>query len=687
MKANEINLNKFLSQSDTRFVIPIYQRNYDWGDSQCKQLLDDILELSNKEELNAHFIGSIVYIRDDVYSVSDINELTIIDGQQRLTTVTLIYLVLHRLAQELGKTSLTNQIYETYLINKFAEGDEKLKLRPTENNDRALKYILQNDNLKEYTDFSRIIENFNYFQSRISEENYQFVLKGLKKLMFVEISLERGKDDPQRIFESLNSTGLELSQADLIRNYILMDLNRELQNKIYTVYWEHIERLAKDESKNASKVSDYIRDYLTLENKKIPNKNKVYQEFKFKYPTSTVAVLEQNLTVLKKFAYHYNKLLNPANEKDRDIRLQLEYINRLEINVAYPFLIKVYDDYSSRAITKQDFISVLELIQSFTWRRFIMGLSSNSLNKIFMRLYEDVNTQNYLYSLQLSLIQKKGSQRFPRDRELIDALERKNMYEIKAKNRMYFLDRLENYQNNEPVKIEDNEDITVEHIFPQNPVQQWKNELGEMEFNTINNNYLNTIANLTLSGNNGKLGNKTFIEKRDMNVDGKEQGYKYSRLWLNRYLSEIDRWGIKEIETRFEMIVDRFLKVWLFPDIEIEEKMDFNEVNIFDAEDPTGKKLKYAIFFDRKLEISEMSKLYLEVMKHFFDSQPQAFFTSDLAEKISLTKDPNRCRQATAINETYFIEANIDNKGKFERIKKALTIFDCEDELIIKYKS
>lgn len=170
---------------------------------------------------------------------------------------------------------------------------------------------------------------------------------------------------------------------------------------------------------------------------------------------------------------------------------------------------------------------------------------------------------------------------------------------------MYFLDRLENYQNNEPVKIEDNEDITVEHIFPQNPVQQWKNELGEMEFNTINNNYLNTIANLTLSGNNGKLGNKTFIEKRDMNVDGKEQGYKYSRLWLNRYLSEIDRWGIKEIETRFEMIVDRFLKVWLFPDIEIEEKMDFNEVNIFDAEDPTGKKLKYAIFnyvFDEKGE-------------------------------------------------------------------------------------
>ncbi|CAN5156795.1 hypothetical protein BH23BAC1_BH23BAC1_26840 [soil metagenome] len=269
MKANEINFNRFLSQNDTQFVIPVYQRNYDWSHSQCKQILDDIFELGTNDGLSAHFIGSIVFVHDNVYSASGIRELTIIDGQQRLTTITLIYLVLYRLAINIGNPALVNRINETYLINKFAEDEEKLKLRPTENNDRALKHLLRSDSQEDYSEYSRLVDNFNYFNSRISIENYEVVLKGLNKLMFVEISLDREKDDPQRIFESLNSTGLELSQADLIRNYILMGLSRKAQNRIYDNYWEHIEKLAKDESTNASKVSDYIRDYLTLENKKI----------------------------------------------------------------------------------------------------------------------------------------------------------------------------------------------------------------------------------------------------------------------------------------------------------------------------------------------------------------------------------------------------------------------------------
>ena len=686
MKANEINLNRFLSQSDTQFIIPVYQRNYDWSHHQCKQLLDDILEIGTNSKKNAHFIGSIVYVHDDVYSASGIRELTTIDGQQRLTTLTLIYLVIYRLAKTLGKEQLFNKINETYLINKFAADEEKLKLKPTENNNRALKYLLRSDKQEEYSDFSRLIDNFNYFKSRILEENYKAVLTGINKLMFVEISLDRDKDDPQRIFESLNSTGLELSQADLIRNYILMGLKRKSQNKIYENYWEHIEQLAKDESTNSSKVSDYIRDYLTLENKKIPNKNKVYHEFKEKYPTSTVEVLEDILTPIKKLVKHYNKLLNPANEPDNDIRQQLQYINRLEINVAYPFLLKVYDDYSTGVISKQTFIEVLELIQAFTWRRFIIGLPTNALNKIFMRLYEDIDSQNYLTSIQLALLKKKGSQRFPRNKEVVNTLREKDMYGIKPKNRVYFLERLENHRNKELVKIDGNSDITIEHIFPQNPEPKWKIELGEEEYNFIKENYLNTIANLTLSGNNGKLGNKKFLSKKEMNVDGEEQGYKYSRLWLNSYLTQIDKWGKNEIEKRFQIIEERFLSIWVFPDIDTELDTDFNEVNIFDAEEPTFKKLEYVIFFDQKLEISTVSKLYLEVMKTFFDLQPQTFFTSDLAEKLSLTKDSNICRQAIPINETYFIESNLDNKGKFERIKMALTVFDFEDELTIKYR-
>ena len=686
MKASEINLNRFLSQNDTQFIIPVYQRNYDWSHQQCKQLLDDILSIGTSTKRNAHFIGSIVYVHDDVYSASGIRELSIIDGQQRLTTLTLIYLVIYRLAKFSGNDHLFNRINETYLINKFAADEEKLKLRPTENNDRALKYLLRSDNQEEYSDFSRLIDNFNYFKSRILEENYKEVLAGIDKLMFVEVSLDRDKDDPQRIFESLNSTGLELSQADLIRNYILMGLKRKSQNKIYENYWEHIEHQAKVESTNSSKVSDYIRDYLTLENKKIPNKSKVYYEFKEKYPTSTVEVLQDILTPMKKLVKHYNKLLNPAQEPDKDIRLQLQYINRLEINVAFPFLLRVYDDYSTGVISKITFLEVLGLIQAFVWRRFIIGLPTNALNKIFMRLHEDINSENYLTSIQLALLTKKGSQRFPRDKEVINALREKDMYGIKPKNRIYFMERLENHENKELVIIDGNNDITIEHIFPQNPEPKWKIELGEEEYKLFKENHLNTIANLTLSGNNGQLGNKYFLTKKEMNVDGKEQGYKYSRLWLNRYLVQIDKWGNNEIEKRFKIIEERFLRIWVLPDVDTEQDTDFNEVNIFDAEEPTFKKLEYVIFFDQKLDLSTVSKLYLEVIKTLFDLQPQTFFTSDLAEKLSLTKDPNTCRQALPINETYFVESNLDNKGKFERIKRVLTVFDFEDELTIKYR-
>lgn len=683
MKANESKVEDFLSSNKTQFVIPVYQRNYDWTTGQCKQLLDDILEVGISSKMNAHFIGSIVYVHDDVYTASRIKELTVIDGQQRLTTLTLVFLVIHRLAKITQNESLENEISETYLINKFATEDEKLKLRPTDNNDKALKYLLRSDETEEYNDFSKLIDNFNYFKERITEDNYQTVLKGLSKLMFVEVSLDREKDDPQRIFESLNSTGLELAQADLIRNYILMGLCRKDQNKIYQHYWEIIEKLAKDETLNVSRVSDFIRDYLTLENKNIPNKGKVYLEFKAKYPTSTLSELEKILANLKSLAKHYNKLLNPKNEADKEIRLQLEYINRLEINVAFPFLMKVYDDYSKSTIDKLTFIKILDLIQAFTWRRFILGLPTNALNKIFMSLYDKVEHINYLYSVQKSLLKRSGGQRFPKNIEFIDALKMKDVYNIKSKNRTYLLERLENFENREPVVIDGNTDITIEHIFPQNPDYKWKLELGIDEYNFIKDNYLNTIGNLTLSGNNGKLSNKYFIDKRDM----PSAGYKDSRLWLNKYLTILDKWGKIEIEGRFKFISERVLKIWDIPNIEINEEAESNEINIFEAEDPKFKKLEYAVFFDQKLEINQVSKLYYEVFKQLFELQPETFFTTELGLKIGLTKNltEGNPRQALAINDTYFIEGNMDNIGKFDKIKLALTIFGFEDELLIKY--
>lgn len=683
MKATETKVEDFLSSNKIQFVIPIYQRNYDWTTTQCKQLLDDILEVGTSNGMNAHFIGSVVYVHDDSYTTSRIKELTIIDGQQRLTTLTLIYLTLYRLAIEMEDKGLEEEINETYLTNKFASEEEKLKLRPTENNDKAIKYLLRSDSTEEFNGFSKVIINFDYFKSRITQENFELVRNGLSKLMFVEISLDRNNDNPQRIFESLNSTGLALSEADLIRNYILIGLKPKSQNKIYSNYWEIIEKLAKHESSNTSKVSDFIRDYLTLVNNKIPNKNKVYLEFKAKFPISDLEQLESNLLPIKSLVKYYNKLLNPKNEPDRAIRTQLEYINRLEINVAFPFLMKVYEDYSENIIDKETFIKVLDFIQSFVWRRFILGLPTNALNKIFMTLYKEIDKENYLISLQKWLLGRPNPQRFPKNKEVTESLRFKDVYTMKSKNRTYLLERLENFENKETVIIEGNPDITIERIFPQTPDPKWKVDLGSNEYNLIKETYLNTIGNLTLSGNNGKLGNKIFIDKRDL----KKAGYKDSRLWLNKYLSIAEKWDKGEIEKRFEVLAARFLKIWKYPIIDLEDSIENNEVNIFDAEDPKHKKLEYAIFFDKKIEITQAVKLYVEVFRQLFDLQPETFFTTDLAEIITLTKNPKEENliYPAKINDTYSIEGNIDNNRKFEKIKHALTIFGLEDELAIKY--
>ncbi|NBG87685.1 DUF262 domain-containing protein [Isachenkonia alkalipeptolytica] len=683
MQANETRVEDFLSANKTKYVIPVYQRNYDWTINQCRQLFQDILEVGSRESLDTHFIGSIVYIHDDIYTSSRIKELTIIDGQQRLTTLTLIYVALYKLAIELEDEELKSEVYETYLINKFDQSKEKIKLRATDENDKALTFLLRENKNENFPKYSKVIDNYDFLKASINEKNYQYVLKGLGNLMFVEISLDRDKDNPQRIFESLNSTGLELTQADLIRNYILMGLERTQQKKIYEEYWTVIEEYAKEEKSNTSKVSDFIRDYLTLLNKRIPNKKRVYEEFKLKYPTSSFNVLESSLMKMKQYVSHYNKLINPQNETDKDIKEQLEYIDRLEINVAFPFLLKVYDDYCKKDIDKECFISILELVQTFTWRRFICGLPTNALNKIFMNLSEKVEKNDYLPSIQRAFKVKKGSQRLPGDKEVLESLKVKDVYNIKSKNRIYLLERLENHNNSEKVSILDNNKITVEHIFPQNPDPKWKIKLEPAEYKAVKENYLNTLSNLTLSGNNGKLSNKIFEEKKNL----PDYGYGDSRLWLNKDLAKFEKWGINELERRYERLSSRFLEIWKYPDVELDENQENGEVNIFDAEEPRHKKLDYAIFFDQKIETNQVSKLYLEVIRQLFELQPDTFFTTDLSLKIGLTKDAEamRLREPRKINDNYYIETNIDNNGKFERLKQLLTVFDLEDELVIKY--
>jgi len=687
MKATETVFKNFLTQNKTQFVIPVYQRNYDWTTSECKQLLEDIIEVGSKKNSDdTHFIGSIVFIHDGVYTSSDVKQLVIIDGQQRLTTMTLLYLALYRFALDNDMEEKAAEINETILINRFVKEDSsKLKLKQTDVNAKAFRYLMNENKPSDYTEYSRIIDNYNHFFNALDKDNYSTIIEGLNRLLFVEISLERGKDDPQRIFESLNSTGLELSQADLIRNYILMGLEPREQVRVFENYWEIIENNAKIENSQESKVSELIRDYLTLINKKIPNKSKVYEEFKTRFKKRDVDFYQTTLQTIKQYSVIYNKLLNPSNETDVEIQRELRSIKQLEINVSYPFLLPVYDDYITNDIDKNTFIEVLRLIQSYTWRRFIVGLPTNALNKIFMTLYTDVDRSNYLKSIEKALIKKRSSQRFPNNIEIEAALKDKDLYNTQAKNKLYYFEQMEHYKNPERVDLS-SADITIEHIFPQNPDTKWKTDITEEDYKLFSEKYLNTIANLTLSGNNLALGNKQFSEKRDMNKEEGRQGYVFSNLWMNEALKTKEVWNIEELEERFKLLYKRYTSIWKYPSITITEDNDDEEYTLFDAPEPKHKKLEYYTYKDELVVTKEFSKMYNHIITDLFTESPSKFLLTDLKEALGLTTDKDKPRSAYAINDTYYIEVNTDSNSKFSKLKKVLTAFELEDELLIKYE-
>ena len=482
MDASVNKMSDFLSLANTEFIIPVYQRNYDWTLLQCQQLLNDIKEAGENDKVNAHFIGSITYAHNKVYSSNKIKDYNIIDGQQRLTTATLIYIVLYWLYKDAGFDDDAEEIEHLYLKNKFVKNKEKLKLRPTENNSGALQYLLRDHRGETFSEFSRIILNYEFFKESINLDNAKIIQDGLSKLMFVEISVDRSVDDPQKIYESMNSTGLALSESDKIRNSILMGFNSEEQEILYKDYWYHVELFTIDESNNESKTTNFIRDFLTIENRDIPPKRSVYEIFKktfFHKGGISFDAAKEILVKIKTYANHYNKLLNPEKEKDKEIRKNLEFINKLQINVSYTFLMELYEDYHNKVVSKETVIRILELIQSFIVRRFIVGIPYGALNNLFKVLHRDVlNKKDYYNQVAKSLIKRRGSGIYPKDQEVVEALRKKDFYGIEVRKRNYILSKIEHYHSREPINIEDNSNITVEHIFPKKPHSNWRKFLS-----------------------------------------------------------------------------------------------------------------------------------------------------------------------------------------------------------------
>ncbi|MHC5726645.1 MAG: DUF262 domain-containing protein, partial [Nostoc sp.] len=380
--------------------------------------------------------------------------------------------------------------------------------------------------------------------------------RGICKLMIVEISLERDRDDPQLIFESLNSTGLELLEADKIRNYVLMKRQPEEQNEIYNFYWHPMEK-SFDKTGNSELFDRFIRDYLTIKSRlgTIPNIRDVYSSFK-------VYVQGKKDTLIKEIVadvYLYSKYfvtLAFAQETDQKIKQLITDINTLRVDVAYPFLIEVYDDYKQDKIARQEFIRILRLVESYVFRRSICGIPTNSMNKSFATLSREIDRENYLESLQIALDGKKSYKRFPGDEEFRRELVVKDIYNFRGCN--YLLRKLENYERKELVNVEE---YTIEHIMPQNSnlSLEWQADLGE-DWKEIQAKYLHTIGNLTLTGYNPELSDRPFIEKRDING-----GFADSPLRLNRGLQHLKQWNETEINKRAESLADMAVKVWSSP--------------------------------------------------------------------------------------------------------------------------
>ncbi|WQT69095.1 DUF262 and DUF1524 domain-containing protein [Helicobacter pylori] len=556
MDAKATTLLGFFKQTQTnQFVIPIYQRVYSWGKEQCEQLWDDIIKIGGNDKMNGHFIGSILYVQvDDTHS----SPLLIIDGQQRLTTITLLFIALrdHLNDEDEFLKKFSHKKVESYLINSDEKGDNKFRLILPESDKDTLLSLIDENKRKPSEPSVKIVENFKLFEKWISENTgkLETIFKGLEKLMIVWIALDKGKDDPQLIFESMNSTGKDLTQTDLIRNYILMGLEPEKQKIFYKKYWRAME---EDFKQNETLFNQFVRHYLTIKIGDIPNINKVYEAFK-DYQQKEGIEIEDLLKDLQKYCGFFCQIVF-KKEADKDLNKALSFLVDLEMDVIYPLLLELYSDYSDGVLSKQDFIPIIALIESYICRRAVCGLGTNSLNKVFPSFTKHIQKDEYFKSLKAHFGYLTEKQRFPNNDEFKEHFITIDFYNFQK--REYFLERLENFERKERVYAHE---YTTEHIMPQTLNLEWERDLGE-NFQAIHEKYLHTIGNLTLTGYNKEYNNKPFKEKRDM-----EKGFKQSPLRLNQSLKNLESFGEKEIEKRANDLVDWALKIWTYPKLDAE---------------------------------------------------------------------------------------------------------------------
>ena len=581
MKATEANFLEFLKKSP-QFVIPIYQRTYSWKERECRQLWDDILRTGDNDAIPAHFTGSIVYIEKGLYQVSSQSPLLVIDGQQRLTTVMLI---LEALARHVGDGEpldgfSAKKLRSYYLLNPLEEGERGFKLLLTQTDKQSLLALMQQK--PESTGNSlRIVQNFDFFHKRVRALGTTGLVplcKGLAKLTIVDVALSREQDNPQLIFESMNSTGRELSQADLIRNFILMGLEPGHQTRLYEEHWRPME-IAFGQEAYGTHFDGFMRHYLTLKTGEIPNVRAVYEAFKSHSRSPEVAATGVDTLVADIHGYaDYYCAMALDKEQDNDLSLVFRDLRELKVDVAFPFLLELYDDYARGILPKLNLIESVRLIEAYVFRRAVCAIPTNSLNKTFATFGRALKKDQYVQSIQAHLLTLPSYRRFPDDEEFKRELVVRDLY--KFPRRSYWLRRLENHERKERVPVDE---YTIEHIMPQNEnlSAEWRATLGP-EWQQVQARWLHTLGNLTLTGYNAEYSDHPFVKKRDMTG-----GLRESPLRLNEGLGALDVWNEDTIRERAERLATKATKVWARPVLPIDILVAFRKK----PETPSGYSL------------------------------------------------------------------------------------------------
>ena len=688
MKGSEAKMIEYMEGAGKRYVIPVYQRKYDWKEDNCRQLYEDLKKIV-RENRESHFFGSIV---SSVIGNGASTEYHIIDGQQRLTTVSLLLLAIRNLIRQKKITAqedrLDDQINDRFLISPWAKEDDKIKLRPVKSDREALAKLFGEE--EDYDPASNLTLNYRFFCDQILKEEVSVddLYAAIGKLEIISITLDQ-HDNAQLIFESLNSTGLALTEGDKIRNYILMGQPPKDQNKLYDTYWTTIERCTGND------VSGFVRDYLSVKQQVTPTISNVYRTFK-EYAEKAQLPIEALLEDLRRYARFFEKLLTcKSGLKEKKLDDCLYRMARLEIVVTRPFLMEVLRLNQDGKLTVDDVLQIFLITENYLFRRNICEVPTNALNKIFLNLNREIlrydNTaDNYVQKFIYALLSKKESGRFPDDEEFTTALAAKQVYQMRGKYKAYLFERFENFGTIETKDVYthlDNNVYTIEHIMPQHLTPAWTEALGANAAE-IHATWLHRLANLTLTGYNPNLSNKTFAEKRD----SEEGGYKASGLKMNQKISNKESWGLPELEERNDEMITLAKKIWAYPQtafVPAEKEFDSCTLDDENAE-LTGRDIAKYSYQNVEQPVTSWADMFEHVVKFLHQKDKSVLSglaysssSTDLANYVSSTEEG--LRSALKIDDHIFMERNTSTALKMSILRRLFALYDADPMDLVFY--